>query len=104
MTKTKYCYSINYSANLCGTEVIEVRGIKRVFETEYEDRVSETVQFLKSDMQTHSLREVDDRLAEILDKESRLQLSYELTSEQFMQFMHQSYDLFSVDTSTLNLN
>ncbi|MFJ7971729.1 hypothetical protein [Psychrobacillus sp. NPDC096389] len=98
MKETIYHFSINYNINHLGTEVVETRTIKR----EYKHDASNSLQYLKSDMKTYFVKEADDRIAEILDKESFLGLTSEITSDQFNMFMDKSCNLFSIDMAELN--
>ena len=94
-----YHFSIIYNMNHSGTEVVETRTIKR----EYKHDASNSLQYLKSDMKTYSVNEAGDRIVDMLVTESSLGLSSEITADEFEMFMDKSCDLFSVNTTELNL-
>lgn len=94
-----YYFSIDYDLNHLGTEVVEVRCIKKVYKCD----TSNTIQYHKANMRMYSLKEAENRIVELLATESLIGFSAEITLGQFKMFMDESCDLFSVDKAKLNL-
>lgn len=102
MKEITYLFSLNYNMDFSNNEVIETRSIKRAIENEGND--SSSLQYLKADTQSYPVKNAAEKIVGMLSNESSLVYSDEITFEQFNEYIADSYDLFSIDTSQFELN
>lgn len=93
LVETTYRISLNYNIDAARTSIFETRAVKRV----YKDNESTSTQYLKSDFKTYSVEKADNRIIEMLGDDSYIELSEEITYDQFTRFMDKSCNIFMVE-------